>query len=389
MDVAVVGAGPAGARAAGLLAEAGLRVVLLERGGPNRCKPCAGGMPEAVFARLGLDDDLAEGRPRGYRFVRLRGERVAGTLEWPGFSFVTVRRERFDEALRRQAARRGCEVRYHHRVSGWDGEAVRLRGPEGVEERLRARCYLWADGAGGVRPAGLGFRPRRFRSAGLGNFALAFSAQVEAVDGAPGGRDRSGRLPAREREAGPLEFFLDPERNPFGYFWRFPLRGGYNVGVGTVRPVKGWVDALRRTFRWWLEWAVPTPRYRVLWMRAGIIPLRPSGRLVRGVHLALGDAGGLANPLNGEGIQYALASAESAAEVVERALKTGRLHLLADYPGVLWRRWRFARLALAWAGLAGLLQCAREGRRSLYPALVRVSHLLSRLRRMWGCSTAS
>ena len=60
VDVAVIGGGPAGARAAARLAEHGLQVVLLERGGPDRLKPGAGGMPEPVFDRLGLGAEVAQ-----------------------------------------------------------------------------------------------------------------------------------------------------------------------------------------------------------------------------------------------------------------------------------------------------------------------------------------
>jgi len=377
VDVAVVGGGPAGARSAALLAEGGLRVVLLERGGPEHLKPCAGGMPEAVFQRLGLPDDMVACRARGYRFTMLRDGRPARVLRWPGFSFVTVRRRRFDEALRERAAGQGCDVRYRQRVVGWDGETLLVRRQGGGRESLRARCYLWANGAmgAGVRPRGLGFQHRR------GAFALAWSAEVE--------------LPGSAEGEGPLEFFLDHGRNPFGYFWRFPLRGGCNLGAGTVsahpvaRRAAGSGRRLRRAFGWWLERALGGRRPRLVWVRGGVIPIRPTGRLVRGVHLALGDAGGLVNPLNGEGIQYALASGEAAAEAVLSALGTGRLDRLADYPRVLWGQRRFLRLGVLAAGLQGMLAFGRCSRRSLYPELVELSHLLFRLRGLLRCSTAS
>lgn len=386
-DVAVIGGGPAGARAAARLAEHGLQVVLLERGGPDRLKPCAGGMPEPVFDRLGLGAEVVECRPRGYQFTMLQDGRPARVLEWPGFRFVTVRRRRFDRALREQAAGRGCEVYCRREVAGWDRQGLLLQscdssiGPVGYErdrgqyDRLQARCYLWANGATGssVRPRGLGFEHRP------GNFALAWAAEV-AVEGCV-------------RDGGPLEFFLDRTHNPFGYFWRFPVTGGYNVGAGTVsatgRSYESHDRALPRAFAWWLQRALLGRPYRLVWSRAGVIPLRPAGQLVRGLHLALGDAGGLVNPLNGEGVQYALASADAAAETVLTALRTGRLDRLADYPQALWRQRPFLRLGLLAMGLRGLLAFGRRGRRSRYPELVELSHLFFRLRGWLRCSTSS
>ena len=47
-DVIVVGAGAAGASAAFHLAQRGRSVLLLERQGPGRAKPCGGGMAASV-----------------------------------------------------------------------------------------------------------------------------------------------------------------------------------------------------------------------------------------------------------------------------------------------------------------------------------------------------
>jgi flavin-dependent dehydrogenase len=55
--------------------------------------------------------------------------------------------------------------------------------------------------------------------------------------------------------------------------------------------------------------------------------------------LLVGDAGGLVNPFTGEGIAYAIESAEVAAELVHDALASGRPGLAHVYPVELKRRY--------------------------------------------------
>jgi flavin-dependent dehydrogenase len=59
--------------------------------------------------------------------------------------------------------------------------------------------------------------------------------------------------------------------------------------------------------------------------------------------LLVGDAGGMVNPFNGEGIAYAMESGALAAEVIAQALARGRVEererTLAGYPKVLQESW--------------------------------------------------
>jgi flavin-dependent dehydrogenase len=55
--------------------------------------------------------------------------------------------------------------------------------------------------------------------------------------------------------------------------------------------------------------------------------------------LVVGDAGGIINPFNGEGIAYAMESGELAAEMVHEALARGRPGLAHVYPAVLRQRY--------------------------------------------------
>jgi menaquinone-9 beta-reductase len=147
-DVAIAGGGPAGAIAACRLAEAGRRVVLLERDrGPSH-KVC--GEFWSVEAQ-GLLDDLADGAPllpslgaAPIEGLRLVWGRRAATAPLP-FEAWGLSRFRFDDWLLRQAERRGAVVergRAAHSLES-DGAGVRV-GTE--DEPVTAGAALLATG---------------------------------------------------------------------------------------------------------------------------------------------------------------------------------------------------------------------------------------------------
>jgi menaquinone-9 beta-reductase len=114
-----------------------------------------------------------------------------------------------------------------------------------------------------------------------------------------------------------------------GYSWLFPTGGASaNVGVGTLMetwpPVK---QQLNEVLTGILQ-SDPAIRFRLgsARMRGKVVgwPLttfNPNQSIVGDRVILIGDAAGLINPLNGEGIQYALQSARWAAETLGRCLQ--------------------------------------------------------------------
>ena len=111
-DVLVVGLGPAGARAATEAARTGRRVIALERkktvGIPVQC---------AEFIPMPLGG-LARGEARAQGVSAMSTFLPSGAKAERGFGGVMIRRDKFDQALAREAADGG----------GWGG--YRLRGTE-------------------------------------------------------------------------------------------------------------------------------------------------------------------------------------------------------------------------------------------------------------------
>jgi flavin-dependent dehydrogenase len=137
-----------------------------------------------------------------------------------------------------------------------------------------------------------------------------------------------------------------------GYGWLFPLPGGsINLGAGllnTFTNFKG-LSAQRVFDAFWRmlppEWNVneQTADGRVL---SGPLPMGLSRTppAMPGM-LVVGDAAGLVNPFNGEGIAYAMESGELAAELVHDALLQDRAGIAHLYPTMLRERYgRYYRL---------------------------------------------
>jgi len=324
VDVLVVGAGPAGSIAALVLARAGASVALLDRAGFPRDKACGdfvGPRGLRVLADLGVPEppgldvgDMVVVGPTG-RTLLLPSFDGA---DYPGRGRA-VTRTVFDDALRSSALAAGA-VAYEGRadrplysggeltgftVAAPDGGG---RGPTGANgggaEEIWADFVIGADGATShvAQSAGLVERARV-----LWGFAVRTYVD-QPVD-----------LPAITLwEPTPWHAFP-------GYGWIFPGPGGeanVGVGVGTLADRKAGARAVQ-VFPEYLDHLVrlglldrppdrPLSRRLGGWLKMGMVGTTPaSGRV-----LLAGDAAGLVNPLQGEGIAQAMTSGRAAAESI-------------------------------------------------------------------------
>lgn len=153
-DVGIIGAGPAGAVAAGFLSKMGFRVVVFEKEKFPRFHIGESLIPKAVpvLMEMGLDLDQSPFalRKAGARFASEENGlefRFDFTQVLPGcFTHAyQVERSPFDEALAKQAAILGADVRFNHTVSHWqeDLENVRVFGNWGQTD-----CRYLVDASG-------------------------------------------------------------------------------------------------------------------------------------------------------------------------------------------------------------------------------------------------
>ena len=313
-DAVVIGGGPAGSMSALLLVKLGWRVALIERGGRFRDKACGHCLNLAahpLLQREGLLDDVrARSVGRSQRLRVHLGQREPTTIaladDHRAGGYLLVPRREFDQLLRDRAARAGATVVQSAgaclRSTDEDGAVVEVRSPQRQTRRLRCRLVIGADGlrSGVARAAGLAATKRIGRK-----FGFAFDVRCPRAD-----------LLSPET----IEMFVVPG----GYLGAVNQGRGVLHLAGLVSPHDAdasspvsFVAAVVRRFvllqRVGLANAASLHATKVL--GAGPIPCRP--RSVANDRVALvGDAAGYVEPFTGEGMSWALTSAEVLGEVV-------------------------------------------------------------------------
>jgi menaquinone-9 beta-reductase len=319
-DAIVVGAGPAGSVAALTLARSGARVALVDRRRFPRDKACGDLIgPRGVRLLSDLGIGISSARPLGDMIVIGPTGRRALLPALPGVDYsdhaIVVERQRFDRELRDAAVSAGAEP-VHGRVTSLCADPS---GTTGVilagRTSLAGAVIIGADGANSQVAAQAGLVNA---SCALWGFALR--GYVEAEVGLP-------HIVLWE----PRPWRLFP-----GYGWVFPTEGGgVNVGLGLAF---GWDDRTtsrqaRERFRDFLAhltglgvWRGPggapggdLPECLGGWLKMGMVGTVPAAGRV----LLVGDAAGMVNPLQGEGIAQAMATGHAAAAAIVAAGPAG------------------------------------------------------------------
>jgi menaquinone-9 beta-reductase len=361
-DVIVVGAGPSGSTAAYYLAQAGLNVLLIEKSRFPRDKVCGDGLtPRAVKSLVAMGVNVSE--EAGW--LRNKGLRVIGggmRLEldwpelssWPGYGLVRTRAS-LDEQLARRAQAAGAKLLEGTTVTGPvlddNGRIVGVQTSAETEEQTKSKSRFdnaeRASSFHPVSPEDQSTETGGIKRAGEGGSSVTYRARVVvAADGnssrlsiAMGLRKRDDRpmgVAVRTYYTSPrhkddyLESWLDlwdGDRLLPGYGWIFGMGDGTsNVGLGLLNTSDAFGKTdYRALLKRWLksmpdEWGY-VEENRTEPVRGAALPMgfNRTPHYHNGLVLA-GDAAGMVNPFNGEGIAYAMESGEILARVVAQAL---------------------------------------------------------------------
>lgn len=314
VDIAVIGGGPAGAATAIRAARAGAKVVVFEKGPHGRDKVCGDGLtPRAVGALNELDIEMSDAhRIRGLRMIA--GKKVR-ELDWPttdrfpNHGAVWPRR-RLDAALIDAAAAAGADIRFERealpmmdgdRVIGVEASASGDRGGSSPVEKITADLTVAASGPPGTVARMLGANRVEGET-----FGLAIRTYAETPR--HGDEHLEAMLSLKDENGTAVP----------GYGWMFPAGDGtVNIGVGALSTMKGFkklnLNKLIEMYRGAVgdDWELGPNLERP---RAWRLPMSTQKRFGPG-WVAIGDAAGLVNPMNGEGIDYGLESGMLAADL--------------------------------------------------------------------------
>ncbi len=288
-DAVVIGAGPAGSQAAFALAQTGRRVAIIERQPMPRDKVCGGALSGKALALLGPAVAPVLHSETRTADLLYRFEPLAAHAERRTIAAMVVRRE-FDAWLHRRAIAAGATpcVATAEAIDQQPGHVVVATSGGPIE----AAFALAADGAGSS------IRRRLF-----GRHAVRLSPAIEAL--VPVDRTVLRRFQDR------ATFDLGAAHG--GYGWIFPKRDHLNVGI--YSPYRH--ERLPAHLRAFIDGHPDIPASNAGRAIGYPVPTANTiGRFQQHRVWLLGDAAGLAEPLLGEGIYFALRSGELAARVL-------------------------------------------------------------------------
>lgn len=336
VDILIIGAGPAGSVAAGLLLQQGLRVVVIEKEQFPRFSIGESLLPQSMeyIEAAGFLQDVVEAGfqyKNGAAFVR--GDKKTAfdfrdkfTAGWA--TTYQVQRADFDHVLIRAAEKAGAEVRYRHQVVAVDvaGErpVVQVRSVDAGDYQISARFLLDASGFGRVLSRLLDLEtPSNFPLRG------AYFTHIEDHI-AMGAFDRNKIL-----------ITVHPEHVGV-WFWTIPFSNG-RCSVGVVATTE-FLDqfegnesqrlqaivAQTPTLATLLASAVwDTPARKLVGYAANVKALHGKGFAL------LGNAGEFLDPVFSSGVTIAVKSASLAAHAIGRAFQGETVDWQQDYANPL------------------------------------------------------
>jgi digeranylgeranylglycerophospholipid reductase len=304
-DVVVVGCGPAGLRAAKILAENGVNVLAVDKkqeiGVPVRCGE---GLGAGWFRRLGLKPNPAWAvhpikgaalwSPSG-KMVEVRFDDVSGYV---------LERRMFEKFLAREASLKGAEIKVKRNVIATERKNNRIElriSCLGTESSVTADLVIAADGVDSLTAKRLGLGTVNK----LVDIDSGFQYEMAGIDFK--GHDL-------------IHLYFGNSVAPRGYAWIFPKgRHEANVGIG----IGGYCE---ETARHYLERFVASKeglsKGSVIHLNSGAIPVGGFMKdMVLDNLIVCGDAAHQVDPIHGGGMGIAMEAATVAAEVAAEAVK--------------------------------------------------------------------
>ncbi len=327
-DVIVVGAGTAGCLAAKTVADAGLKVCLVERKRREEIgeKVCGDALGEHHLKTLGLE------KPQGGELEkRIEGIKIFSpdtdtvfTVEHEDFVGYLLNRRLFGQWLLRKAIGAGAELLDSTQClrplveKGFVTGVLAKNSKTGKENELRSKVTVDASGFVGV--------VRKHLPKALGIENKVANHDVEAC------YREIRQLKQESENTKYCEIYLNQKVTPGGYSWIFP-KGGARVNVGLGICMRGKFPNPKNQF---YNHILTRPIFDgslLLEGGAWYDPTRrPLDTMVGNGVILTGDAACLVNPIHGGGIGPSMLSGHFAGKTIVEAVDNGDVSQKSLWP---------------------------------------------------------
>src|SRR5271157_1546117 len=306
-DVIVVGGGPAGSIAAKCCAEKGLRVLCIDKAFFPRIKPCGGAVPQPILNQFPYLTNYLETRIDGIKIYSPNLEHnfsYSSGKQQGGF----VIRQKFDNVLLQDARKAGAEIKEGTKINEVKYNADKISLEDNIGGKMTCEIVLGADGTNSIVAKQTNLNPKWPKN----SLCLACVHESEIGENVMNNFFPDGNL-------GYMHIGFD---NSEGYGWIFPKKTHINVGYGALLNSS---LNVRGSFNRYIEFCQDQkliPGIRKADFSAALIPMKgPLKKTFKSRIMLLGDAAGFVNPINGEGIHYAIKSGVLASNVAINAIK--------------------------------------------------------------------
>jgi len=336
VDVLIIGAGPSGSVAAGLLRKRGIGVLVLERETFPRFSIGESLLPQsmAYIEEAGMLQAVVEAGfqyKNGAAFVH--GDRYT-EFDFrdkfsPGWGTTyQVQRARFDDVLIREAEKQGAEVRYRHQVTAVDvsGERPVVSATDEAGNSYQITCRFLLDASGFARVL-----PRLLDLESPSGFPVRSAIFTHLED----------RIPPGTFDRNKIRISIHPEHSDVWY-WTIPFSDGRcSLGVvaeaafldrypgddmAKLRALVGEEPALARLLEN-AQW--DTPARCITGYSANVRSLWGNG------YALLGNAGEFLDPVFSSGVTIAFKSASLATDCIAREFAGDTVNWENDYARTL------------------------------------------------------
>ena len=307
-DVAVVGGGPAGSTTARFAAEAGAKVVILDR------RPAIG-IPVLCAEGVSKDIDkynLVKGKSwmaasmDGARIFSPDGTVVKFAAEIAGAETgYVLNREIFDKELAKSAVKQGAKIQLNTNVIGLLKKNEKINGVRAKhfddEVEITADIVVGADGV----------ESKVGKWAGM-NTTLKPHDLETCVQ---------YTLSNVDVEEGYCNFYLGKKIAPGGYVWVFPKgKDIANVGIGILASLSKPGLPLQLLDKF-IETHPELKKGEPLRFLAGAVPVAEPIKSVRDNLLLVGDAARQVDPITGGGIMASIEAGKIAGDIIGESVK--------------------------------------------------------------------